>query len=78
MIFNTLSFTNYVLARKNVPVIFMGLSVLQLSSLKKAKKSSVYCKLGGQELNLLEYFDFPVKTDRLIIGYISKMKAFCK
>ena len=41
MIFNTLSLINYVLSTKNLPVISMGLSVLQLSSSKKAQKSSV-------------------------------------
>ena len=70
MIFNTLSLTNYVLARKNLTVISMGLSVLQLSSSKKAQKSSVQCKLGGQDLIKLEYFDFPVKNERLNIVYI--------
>ena len=51
IIFNALLLTNYVSAYKNLPAIFIGLSVLQLNFSKKAQKSSVYLKLGGLKLN---------------------------
>ena len=67
MIFNTLLLTNYFSAYRNLPVISIGLSVLQVSFSKKHKYHQCIVNQASSNRIMLTNFDFLVKklTDLL-------------